>query len=741
MIEDLITRLKRLKWYKGQIEFVKKIPARSARYGKLSRPLPDALARALSTRSIRLFSHQTAAIEAMRAGKNVVLATPTASGKSLAFNLSVFERLHREPNATAIYLYPLKALANDQLAVIKDLEQATRMETHASIYDGDTPENQRPKIRARARIILTNPYALHQYLPGHDRWKRFFEHLAFVVIDEAHWYRGASGSHVAQLMRRFLRVLKRYAAAPQFFLASATIANADEHAAKLTGRAFEVIREDGAAHGPKHFIFWNPVKYPGHSAHRQASGLLAVLAQCGFQSLCFTVSRKMAELTAQSAKKQARGKTILAYRAGYHPEERRAIEKGLKAREIDAVAATNALELGIDIGHLDAVVMSGYPGTIISTWQQAGRAGRGTEPSVVILVAFEDPLDQYLVRHPDLLFEKSPEHAVIDIANEYVLSGHLMCAAAELPVTSDDESVFGPEMPRLIEHLAREGLVQMTRHGAVYQGLSRPVDVVSLDAIERESIKVCCDGELIETLDFRRAMVSAHKGAVLLHRGTSYVIEQLDLMRGVAKARRQDVDYYTNAMSQTGIRVVQRRASRAVSTVKVSVGTVRVSERVSGYRLQHYDKALAVRTLDLPAIEFDTVALWFTLPETLHAKIRRARRHWMGGLHAAEHAAIHMMPLLAMCDRRDVGGLSTTEHQDTGAATIFIYDGYRGGVGITEKGYELFPELAAATEAMVRDCPCEDGCPSCIYDRNCGSGNQPMDKKAALNVLTAIRSS
>lgn len=541
-------------------------------------------------------------------------------------------------------------------------------------------------------------------------------------------------------MRRFLRILKRYGADPQFILASATIANAEEHAAKLTGRAFEVIREDSAAHGPKHFILWNPVKYPARSAHRQASGLLAILAQCGLQSLCFTVSRKMAELTAQWAKEQARGKSILAYRAGYRPEDRRAIEKGLKAREIDAVAATNALELGIDIGQLDAVVISGYPGTIISTWQQAGRAGRGTEPSFVILVAFEDPLDQYLVRHPHVLFEQPPEHAVVDLSNEHVLSGHLMCAAAELPVTSDDEAFFGPEMPRLLEHLAREGLVHVTPHGTVYQG-PRPVDVVSLDAIERKSVAVRCDGELIETLDRRRAMVSAHEGAVLLHRGTSYVIERLDLTYGVATARRQDVDYYTDAMSQTSIRVVQERAGRAVGTVKLSIGRVRVSERVSGYRRRRYDKALAVRALDLPAVEFDTVALWFTLPEALHAKIRRARRDWMGSLHAAEHAMIHVMPLLAMCDRRDVGGLSTPLHQDTGAATIFIYDGYPGGVGITEKGYELFPELAAATEAMMRDCPCDDGCPSCVYDRNCGNCNQPMDKNAALKLLVAMRSS
>jgi DEAD/DEAH box helicase domain-containing protein len=740
MIEDLIARLKRLAWYTGQIEFTREIPAQSPRYGKLSRPLPAPLSRFLSHRSTRLYSHQSAAIETGRAGNNVVLATPTASGKSLAFNLSVFERLFHDPNATALYLYPLKALANDQFWAIKELERVTNIQVHASIYDGDTPAAQRPRIRERARVILTNPYALHQYLPHHDLWERFFRHLSCVVIDEAHWYRGAFGSHVAQLMRRFIRILNRYGTDPQFILASATIANAEEHALKLTGRAFKVIQKDGAIHGPKHFILWNSLKHPDRSAHRQASGLLAVLVECGLQTLCFTVSRKMAELTAQWTKEQTRGKSIVAYRAGYRPEDRRTIEEGLKARAIDAVAATNALELGIDIGQLDAVVISGYPGTIVSTWQQAGRAGRGADPSVVILVAFEDPLDQYLVRHPDVLFEQTPEHAVIDLRNDHILSGHLLCAAAELPVTPKDVSFFGPDTPRLLKQLECEGLVQGTPHGAVHQGLSRPVDVVNLDAIGRDAVEVRCNGELIEALDLRRALVSAHEGAVFLHRGVSYVVERLDLARGIATARRESIDYYTDTMSRTSIHVLDKPLRRIVGIAKLSLGKVLVSEHVTGYRMKRYDRTLAVRELELAPVEFNTVALWFTLPEEIHARIRRARHDWVGGLHAAEHGIIHIMPLFAMCDRRDVGGLSTIFHPDTGAATVFIYDGYPGGIGISGKGYEVFADLAAATEAMLHDCRCGDGCPSCVYDRNCGNDNQPIDKRAALRILAAVRS-
>jgi len=736
-IESLLEYLQQLDWYRGQMEIIKKIPAQEPIYRELSTPLPLAIQRHLDRRGIKLYTHQTRAIELIREEKNIILTTPTASGKTLAFNLPIFEKLSKSKAGTALYLYPLKALANDQLRSLQELEAAASLNFHASVYDGDAPEHLRPRIRERARIIVSNPYAIHQYLAWHNKWKRFFENLQFVVLDEAHRYRGVFGSNVGLLVRRLLRILAFYGAKPQFVLASATMANPLEHAHKLTGQHFSLIAEDGSAQGRKFFVFWNPLKNEAKSVHRQSSDLLAQHVNADLQTLCFTVSRKMAELTSRWAQ-NATHKTLAAYRAGYLPEDRRRIEQGLKEKNLQGVATTNALELGIDIGSLDSVIISGYPGTVLSTWQQAGRAGRGQQDSMVTLVGFENPLDQYFMRHPERFFERPHEHAIIDLENEHILLAHLMCAVSELPIRESDERYFGQRWLELMNALQAQNLVQKTSMGWVYRGIARPAEIVSLDNISAQTIRILCDGEILETIEQQRALEEAHPGAVFLHQGETFLMESLNLGQGIAIARHADLDYYTDTLKSSEIRIRSVQETKSIGAFELNVGDVFVKEQVIGFRVMRFDKPLGVHALDSPSTEFETVALWFTLPSSVRDAVAKAGFDWAGGLHATEHALIAMTPFFAMCDRWDIGGLSASLHADTGTATIFVYDGFQGGIGIAEKTFELFSQLVQTTYELVRDCSCETGCPSCIYSPKCGNGNEPLDKRAALVILSEL---
>ncbi len=735
-IEQFVEELQRSR--RNSIALIKKLPEIPPRHASLSRPLPEPLRAYLADRTLSLYTHQAEAIERVRAGANVVITTPTASGKTLAFNLAVFEGLFENPQATALYIYPLKALSQDQLQAIRSLEEGTGVRVEAAVYDGDTPQHVRSLIREHSRLILTNPYALHQYLPWHHKWRRFFKDLHFVVIDEAHSYRGVFGSNVALLIRRLRRIVEHHGAKPRFILSSATMANPKEHSERLVGLDFEVISESGAPRGPKYFIFWNSVADVNHSVHRQTSDLLAQHIRSGFQTLCFTVSRKLAELIALWAKEQGLGGEIEAYRAGYRPEERRAIERALKRGELRGVASTTALELGIDLGGLDAVIISGYPGTVISTWQMAGRAGRGREPAIVTLIAFENPLDQYFMKHPEKFFERPHEHAIIDLENPHILLGHTMCAAAELPLQPEDERFLGDGLPKALKSLERQELIQKTPKGWVYRGLARPAEVVRLESISERAVQVLNEGEVLETLDLRRAYEEAHPGAVLLHRGETYLVKELDLVAGVARAVKEDLDYYTDALQTVGIRVRKEMLKRATKWGTLSLGDVKVVEHFIAYRVKRYDQTLGLHELNLPPLEFETTALWFTLPEESSKRVMAAGLDWAGGLHAAEHALIAMTPYHAMCDRWDIGGLSTPLHPDTQQATIFIYDGYPGGIGIAEKAYDLFERLAETTYELVRDCECEDGCPSCIYSPKCGNNNEPLDRRAAVKILEGL---
>ena len=736
---NLLSGLRQLPGYCGQIAHIEQIAATIAKRGELRDRLPALLQTYLDSRRIGLWSHQAATIENVRSGNNVILGTATASGKSLAFNLSVLERLILDPQATALYLYPMKALANDQQIALEELDKELELRLNIATYDGDTPSGKRSQIRARSRVILTNPHALHEYLPNHHLWERFFSHLAVVVIDEAHWYRGVLGANVAMVLRRLRRITDHYGASPQFILASGTIANPTEHAEALVGLPHEVVRNDGAPHGPKEFVLWNPVVNQNRSPHQQASDLLAYFASNHHQAICFTVSRAMAELVARWAQEEMVGHgQILSYRAGYTPQERRYLEAELRQGHIQGIATTNALELGINIGHLDSVVMAGYPGTICSLWQQAGRSGRELEPSVAVLVAFEDPLDQYLVSHPDELFGSPHEQAVVDLTNPHILSGHLLCAAGELPLATNETHYFGSLYPHITKALEAEGLLARSGVGSIFHGTFRPESVVSLSAVDKDAIQIRFEGRVLEIVSGRQKFMSAHEGAILLHRGESYRIVKLDLEQHAADAVREPTNTYTEVLSRRHIEILEETDRRQLGEAVLCFGNVQITEEFYGYNLLDRGEVIGAFPLELPKLEMDTESMWIQLPPWMGERIRSQGRDYAGGLHAAEHGLIHMMPLRTMCDRGDVGGMSTPWHDNTLGSVMFIYDGYPGGIGISRKAYEEFEALSEITYGLVNDCLCETGCPSCVYDRNCGNSNYPMDRVAASSILAWV---
>jgi len=747
LIGDLIETLKTDGRFRPRVEHMEILPDREPLYGTLKGELPQPLQAYLDRKKIRLYSHQCEAIEHLRSGKNVVITTPTASGKTLAFNLPVFEALHEDVSATALFVYPTKALSNDQLKVVREMERLSGASIRPAIYDGDTPLSRRTAIRDAARIIITNPYELHQILPWHQKWQTFLKNLRFLVIDEAHTYRGVFGSNVAFVIRRLRRLCRFFGSEPQFVLSTATLANPLELAGRLTGLPFELVDRDGSPRGKKYFVFYNPF-FDGVgtlSTHQETRDLFILFMKEALQTLCFAASRRMAELIARWAKETARETApalagrIASYRAGYLPEERREIEDNLKRRVLAGVTSTNALELGIDVGTLDGVIMSGYPGTIMSTWQQAGRAGRGRTESVAALVAFQNPLDQYLMKHPAIFFGKPHEHAVIDLANPYILSGQVLCAAAEMPVlTEEDRAYFGDTLEGVLEILSEEKLVRKTAHGWVYAGRGRATEAVGLDQISEEVFRIVCDGSILETMDRGQAFREAHTGAVLLHQGETYTVQGMDLKNHVIQARRADVDYYTRSLKIVDLAVLEEMERRRLGRFEAHFGKLEVTEQFIGYKVLKNEKTIATENLDLPPLVFRTTGLWFTVPEDIRMAVIEKNMHFGGGLHGIEHAMIGVMPLEVMCDRWDVGGLSTPGHPDTMQPTIFIYDGFEGGIGLTEKAYALIPELMRLTLELVRDCPCAVGCPACVYSPKCGNDNKPLDKKAAAFILEGL---
>jgi len=716
--------------------------------------VPGLLVDRLAARGITApWEHQAAAAALAWSGTSVVVSTGTSSGKSLAYQLPTLSALLADDRATALYLAPTKALAGDQLRSLRSLVLPT---LRAATYDGDTPVDERDWVRAHGRLVLTNPDMLHRgILPANARWSGFLRRLRYVIVDECHTYRGIFGSHVAHVLRRLRRVCASYGAEPSFILASATVAAPARSASRLTGLQVAEVTDDASPRGGTAFGLWEPplTGLTGEhgapvrrSAGAEAARLLADLVVEGARTLAFVRSRRGAEIVALNAKRLLSDAApeltdrVAAYRAGYLPEERRALEAALSGGDLLGVATTNALELGVNIAGLDAVVLAGYPGTLASVWQQAGRAGRDAENALVVFVARDDPLDTYLVHHPEAIFGRSVEATVLDPANPHVLAPQLCCAAAELPLTEADLPLFGEAASReLLPDLVRRGLLRHRSTGWYWTSRRRPE--LDIRGTGGEPIRVveAGTGRVLGTVDAWAAHSSVHPGAVYLHQGVSYLVDELALDDAVALVHAEEPDWTTAARDTTDIRIVSSVRERVLGDVSLHFGVVDVTNQVVSYLRRRIatGEVIDEHPLDLPARQLRTRAVWYTLSAEAVARCAEPAE-LPGAAHAAEHAAIGLLPLFATCDRWDIGGVSTARHEDTGRATVFVYDGHPGGAGFAARGYDQVEAWLRATREAVAACECEAGCPSCVQSPKCGNGNEPLDKAGAIRLLDVV---
>jgi DEAD/DEAH box helicase domain-containing protein len=726
-------------------------PARAARPAPLPRDLhPDLLSGLRRAGIEELYSHQADTVEAAQRGP-VVITTGTASGKSLAFNLPTLHTLLSQPRARALYLYPTKALAQDQARALHSLgiEQI-----RPAIYDGDTPRTERAAIRKRANAVLTNPDMLHLgILPNHGAWGDFFANLAAVVVDEAHVYRGVFGSHVGNVLRRLRRIAAAYGNEPLFLLATATIANPVELAERLTGlEDFELVERDGSPGAARSIAMWNPpildeALGTRRSALAEASELVADLVEGGARTICFIKSRKAVEVIARQVQGHLRERapeladTVAPYRAGYTPAQRRELERALVEGELRAVVTTDALELGIDIGALDAAVCVTFPGTVASLrqmWGRAGRRGRG----LAVYVAGEDALDQFFCRHPEEFLDRAVEAAILDHESEDIHLQHLLCAAHEGPLDAADAEFLGPRTVGWAERLVTRG--ELRERGGTFvprRPQDYPAAAVSLRSSTADSFAVVdtSSGEMLGTIEAARAMGTAHDGAIYLHLGRSYEVQALELETRQALVRPFDGDWFTQPKKETTTEIERLLDRRETLGVTLSYGLVSVTEQVLGYQRKRLgdQEPIDFTALDLPETTFATQALWYDLPDDLLESDFPLER-LLGSLHAAEHGQIAVLPLLAMCDRWDIGGLSTNHHAQTGRPTIFVYDGHPGGVGITRQGFQEFETLVADAHRLVAECRCRAGCPSCVQSPKCGNLNEPLSKEGSRELMARM---
>ncbi|WP_067703901.1 DEAD/DEAH box helicase [Nocardia jejuensis] len=726
---------------------------------------PDVIAAVRANGVHAPWIHQSQAADLAASGQHVVVSTGTASGKSLAYQLPILTALQNDPRATALYISPTKALGADQLRMVNELTSDDPLRgIHPAPYDGDTPPEIRQWVRAHGRWVFTNPDMLHiGMLRSHERWGRLLRQLRYIVIDECHTYRGVFGSHVALVLRRLRRIAERYGANPVFVLCSATTADPAATASRLIGAPCVAVTEDGSPQGSRTVALWEPPLLGGgvtgengaavrRSAGSEAAKVMADLVSEGARTLTFVRSRRGAEAIAMDTRRllaevdTTLPERVAAYRAGYLAEDRRALETALSEGSLVGVATTNALELGVDIAGLDAVVVAGYPGTVASFWQQAGRAGRRTQGSLVLLIARDDPLDTYLVHHPEALLGRPLEASITDPHNPYVLGPHLLCAAMEQPLT--DAEVHAFEAWDLLSDLAGQGLIRR-RPGAGRNGTARwfvtadthPHDAVDVRGGIGTAVAIV-DGEtgrMLGTTDAGRAPATLHEGAVHLHQGESFVVDELDLEEGVALVHAETPGWNTSARAITTIEIEEMTEHRVHGSVTTGLAQVLVTRQVVGYlRRLPSGEVLDMIALDLPAQTLPTRAVLYTVTPGLLARAGIDPRAAAGALHAAEHAAIGMLPLVATCDRWDIGGVSTAEHPDTGLPTVFVYDGHPGGAGFAERGFERLRGWLSATLAAIASCGCANGCPSCVQSPKCGNGNNPLDKAGAARLLTAV---
>jgi DEAD/DEAH box helicase domain-containing protein len=722
-----------------------------ARFADTSVPASPELVRALAAEGIvRLFSHQAEAIDAVRAGENVLVATPTASGKSLVFSIPAIEAALSGEGATALFVYPTKALAQDQLNGLRNLAAATgRLRPpRFEIYDGDTPDSLRRKIKQDPPdVLITNPDMLHAgILAHHADWSGFLGRLRFVVLDELHVYRGVFGAHVHHILRRLVRLAERQGAKPRFLAASATVGRPGEFAASLVGAPFRVVAASGAPVSARDVLLINPVTVSPYTA---AVRVVAEAAREGGRTIAFTKARRITELLHAWLLQEAPDlkRTVAPYRAGYLPEERRRIEKRLFSGELRAVLATSALELGIDVGGLDVCVLVGYPGSRTSTWQRIGRVGREGRDALVVLIALPDALDQYLVAHPHELFDGAFERAVLDPWNPAVAGAHLVCAAAEEPLSRNEVEAFGARGRARIDALVEEGRLARDASGERWMSYRRRPqrEVSPRSAGAPYSILESGSGRLLGSIDGTRVWHECHPGAIYLHAGQSFAIEELDDANRRVVCRPARVDYYTVVLGEKETEILERVDDRALpipgGAVPVGYGRLKVTVRIREYQKKRlFDgEPIATHPLEAPPITYETTGLWIAVPGALPGILAAEELHFMGGIHAVEHAAIGLFPLLAIADRGDVGGISYTLHPQVGGPAIFLYDGVPGGAGLAEQAFRDLPTLLRKTHELIDACPCDAGCPSCIQSPRCGNGNKPLDKEAAIRVLRALR--
>jgi DEAD/DEAH box helicase domain-containing protein len=743
-IKEYVQSLVSSKRLGSQVVYHKILPDEPARLSQPKFPWPVPIRHILTSIGIRdLYRHQADAVDLIRSGHHVVVATPTASGKTLIYNLPVLENILKNYDSKSLYIFPLKALAQDQLRTFETLSRYTKeISPTIAIYDGDTSAWHRKRIRETPpNVLMTNPEMIHlSLLPHHQKWSDFFSKLEMVVVDEVHTYRGIMGSHMAQVFRRLQRICTYYGASPTFVFCSATVSNPAQLTRQLTGLNVDTITKSGAPLGKKHVVFINPIQGPAQTAIL----LLKAALHRGLRTIVYTQSRKLTELIAIWAGSQSGPFTnrISAYRAGFLPEERREIEAKLARGELLAVISTSALELGIDIGDLDLCLLVGYPGTVVATWQRGGRVGRSGQDSTLVLIAGEDALDQYFMRHPEIFLKQEPEAAVVNPFNTDILLKHVVCAAAELPIKIDEPFASDEHVQKAIRTLEEDNTLLASGDGTeFYSSRTAPHRHVNLRGTGNRYDIVSSDtGKNTGEIDEFRAFKETHPGAIYLHKGDTFLVDFLDLDTKTAKVSRANVDYYTRVRSEKNTEILEIYDSKKIFETEFYTGQLKVTDHVIGYEKWriHAKRRLSVVPLDLPPLIFETQGLWFKIPLHIQRQAEAQYLHFMGGIHAVEHASIGIFPLLVMADRNDLGGISTPIHPQVGSAAVFIYDGVPGGAGLSRQAFKRAKDLLEHTLDVIRECPCESGCPSCVHSPKCGSGNRPIDKAAAIFILNKL---
>jgi len=742
-IDSFVKFLSKHSEYSKRIAHIEKTPLQEEYFEKINWALPELLKDYLKKQDINhLYSHQVKAIEKIKEGENAIITTTTGSGKTLIYNLCVWESILKNPKTCALYIFPTKALTQDQLGTIQKFASISSLKIKASIYDGDTNAYRRKKIKENPpHILLTNPDMLQMgILPFHSSWGKFFSNLNFIVLDELHTYKGIFGTNVAHILRRLKRILKFYGTSPQFIASSATIKEPEKFAQDLTGEKFFAITENGAPIGKKYFIFWDSEVSP----YTEVTELFAECLHHNLKTILFTKSRRATELISSwiNQKHKEISSKVSSYRAGYLPSERRDIEKDLFTGKLKGIISTSALELGIDVGELDCCLLLGYPGTVTSTWQRGGRVGRGKKDALIIMIALDNALDQYFLRHPQNFFSRGWEKMIISVKNELIASRHLVCAASEVPLSREDKIIYGKNFPFFLDSLEKKGELFQDKEGERWYSRKKyPQRKINIRSIgETYSIINLKTNKIIGDVDEGRLYYETYPGAIYLHRMEEFEIVNIDETTKCVYAYPKFVDYYTQSSSWEKIEILTLEKERNIGKFALCLGKVKVTRQITGFerRRKRDNSLISEHPLNLPEQSFNTVSFWLKIPSNIMEKMNLEGINPQGAIHALEHIIIAIFPLKIACDREDIGGYSFLFHFQTTGPTVFIYDGYPGGVGLSEEAFKIPVEIFQTTLELVEKCPCKNGCPSCIQSPKCGSGNRPLDKKGVIFLLRNI---